>query len=491
MRHNALHTAVAGALAVTLLAACDGSAPDKAGGDAAPVILKMATLEGRGAPYAAGVEEFVRRVDDLSDGAVQVEVVWEGAVEYLGAFGPGSDQGVARLVQSRRLDLALIPARAWDELAVTSLQALQAPFLVSSEDLVEQVVQTELADEMLAGLEKAGVVGLALLPEGLRHPVGFARPLLRLEDFTGARIRALPSNASNRLLRALGAKPVDICCDALYQAVSAGEIDGAESGYAWGNDLPSPNTFTGNVTLFPKVNVVVANGKSFGGLSDEQQDILRQAAADALRHVVRNDPAEAERVAVYCGNGGTIAVAAPADVVALERAAEPVYAALEADPQTKSLIARIRELKARVGPASRVPSCDPGSSPPAPTTADATRRIFPEGVYRADLSPEFLIGKGMDAQTAHDVGGIVTLTIDDGTWRGHTQTPRDVPDCGGAYIVEAGRISLRDDSEQCGAPWGTVVMTARWKLVDRELTFLDVRVGRPLEWGAKPWKKIG
>ena len=124
-----------------------------------------------------------------------MDIVWNGAVEYFGAFGPGADQKVAGLVQNGELDLALIPARAWDELGVTSLQALQAPFLVSNEDLVEQVVQSELAGELLAGLDQAGVVGLALLPEGLRHPVGFEHPLLRLEDFSGATIRSLPSNA--------------------------------------------------------------------------------------------------------------------------------------------------------------------------------------------------------------------------------------------------------------------------------------------------------
>jgi hypothetical protein len=93
----------------------------------------------------------------------------------------------------------------------------------------------------------------------------------------------------------------------------------------------------------------------------------------------------------------------------------------------------------------------------------------------------------MDSQTAHDLGGIWTLTIKDGRWRGHTQSALNHPDCGGTYSVKAGRVSLRDD--ECGA--SHVVMTARWKLEDGELTFFDIRVGRPLEWGSKPFKKIG
>ena len=485
---GALQSVMAAAIVAMLLAACSsGSEGDKAGGDAAPVTLRMVTVEDRGAPYADGVAEFARHVEDLSAGSLRIDIVWNGAVEYFGAFGPGADQKVAGLVQDGELDLALIPARAWDELGVSSLQALQAPFLVSSEDLVEQVVQSELAEELLTGLDQAGVVGLALLPEGLRHPVGFEHPLLRLADFSGATIRSLPSNVSHRLLEALGAKPVDISGDAFFVAAKRGEIDGAESGFAWGGTMPSPSTFTANITLYPKVNALVASEDAFGRLSDEQQEILREAAAKALRYVVQNAPTEAERAAVYCRNGGAIAFAAEADVAALERAAQPVYEALEADPLTKELIGQIRAMKAQaISSTAAVTPCGPARSH-APTTTNAEPSEFPEGVYRADVPPEYLIEKGMDAHTADELGGIWTLTFKDGRWRGHTQSAHNWPDCGGPYSVEAGRVSLVDD--QCGA--SHLVMSARWKLEDGELTFFDIRDGRPLEWGSKPFKKIG
>ncbi len=485
---GALHSVMAAAIVAILLAACSsGSEGDKAGGDAAPVTLRMVTVEDKGAPYADGVTEFARQVEDLSAGSVRVDIVWNGAVEYFGAFGPGADQKVAGLVQKGELDLALIPARAWDELGVTSLQALQAPFLVSSEDLVEKVIQSELAGELLAGLDQAGVVGLALLPEGLRHPVGFEHPLLRLADFSGATIRSLPSNATHRLFEALGAKPVDIWGDAFDAAAENGEIDGAESGFAWFDTMPSSSTFTANITLYPKVNALVTNEDAFGRLSDEHQGILREAAAKVVRYVVQNAPTEADRAAVYCRNGGAIEFAAEADIAALERAAQPVYEALEADPLTKELIEQIRAMKAQA-PSSgdAITPCGPASSR-APTTTNADPSEFPEGVYRADLPPEYLIEKGMDAQTAYELGGINTLTFKDGRWRGHLQSALNPPDCGGTYSVEAGRFSLRDD--QCGP--SHVVMTASWKLEDGELTFYDIQVGRPLEWGSKPFKKIG
>ena len=88
-RTGALQSVMAAAIVAILLAACSGGLEgDKAGGDAAPVTLRMVTVEDRGAPYADGVAEFARQVEDLSGGSVRIHVVWSGAVEYFGAFQP-------------------------------------------------------------------------------------------------------------------------------------------------------------------------------------------------------------------------------------------------------------------------------------------------------------------------------------------------------------------------------------------------------------------
>lgn len=491
MSPRSVLVSVVAAAALGVSATACGGGSDKSGGDAPTTTLRLATMEGQGAPYTESVEEFARQVEELSDGSLRLQVVWNGADELLGGYGPRAEQDVAALVQSGKLAAALIPARAWDELGVTSLQALQAPFLVSSEELVGQIVQSELAEEMLAGLDKAGVVGLTLIPEGLRHPVGFARPLVTPEDFAGAKIRAPLSKASYRLLETLAATPVDICCDDFFQAVAGGEIDGAESAFALGGDLPRPGTFTANVTFYPKVNAIVVNDDAFGHLSDEHREILREAAAKTLSHALRNAPSEQERAAVYCRNGGTIAFASDADVAELERAAEPVYEALEADPQTKELIAQFRRMRAESSGA-RVPlpeGCAATRSETPSASTGSGPSEFPEGVYRVERSAQYLIEKGMDPLFAHELAGIVTLTFENGRWRDHGQGIAE-DDCVGPYSVEAGRISLRTDRAECGVPAGTLVMSARWTLEDGKLRFFDVQTGRPLEWGSKPWTKI-
>ena len=104
---------------------------------------------------------------------MRIEPVWNAA----GDTGDDDwDQKVARMVVAGELDMGLIPTRAWDTEGVTSLRALNAPFLITSDELAAQVASSELAGTMLAGLDTVGVTGLALLPEGLRHVFSFGDP---------------------------------------------------------------------------------------------------------------------------------------------------------------------------------------------------------------------------------------------------------------------------------------------------------------------------
>ena len=155
------------------------------------------------------VKEFARQVRRLSDGRLRIHIDWEangsGARHPLRAW----DQKTAQKVVDGRYALAVVPARAWDVLGVTSLQAIQAPFLVNSDALLDKVTSDPVAEKMLAGLDDVGVVGLALWPEALRHPVGFGHPLRSPSDFAGKGIRAIRSALTWEILRALGARPLD------------------------------------------------------------------------------------------------------------------------------------------------------------------------------------------------------------------------------------------------------------------------------------------
>jgi TRAP-type C4-dicarboxylate transport system substrate-binding protein len=132
---------------------------------------------------------------------------------------------------------------------VTSLQALQAPMLITSQALENRVVTSPLARPLLAGLRVAGVTGLALLPADLLHPFGFGAPLLGPNDYAGATMRANPGRATGQLLAALGARRSVVSGEAFNAAVRRGEIEG--TWWYFEGLLPGPAVATGNVVFFP------------------------------------------------------------------------------------------------------------------------------------------------------------------------------------------------------------------------------------------------
>ena len=63
---------------------------------------------------------------------------------------------------------------------------------MTSYALLDRIAAGPLASRMLDGLDEEGYVGLALVPDRLRHPMGARRPLRSLSDFAGAGVRVIP-----------------------------------------------------------------------------------------------------------------------------------------------------------------------------------------------------------------------------------------------------------------------------------------------------------
>ena len=250
---------------IAVLSVCPavvGSTTVSASTPDAVLTLRIGTDDVPGRPAADQIEAFARAVAEHGDGSIVVEPVWHAAGDTA-----DWDQQVARLVTSGELEMGLIPARAWDTEGVTTLRALNTPFLVTTEALVDEIVSDDdLAGELMSGLDEAGVVGLALFPEGLRHPFALSATRCSVPPtIQGAVMRAPTSATTAAMFEALGATTNDDEPDPSTHA-------GVESSYL----LAPPGTATGNVTFFPKVNSLVINADVWAGLT-------RGAAGDPHR----------------------------------------------------------------------------------------------------------------------------------------------------------------------------------------------------------------
>jgi TRAP-type C4-dicarboxylate transport system substrate-binding protein len=350
------------------------------------------------------------------------------------------------LVRAGRYDLGWVAARAWDELGVRSFEALQAPFLITNYPLLRNVMKSPLATEMIAGLKDENVVGLALIPGLLRHPIGIKRPLVSLSDFTGARIRDLPSKATDALLQALGAVPVHVSGDDFGQELAKARIDGEELSII---NAPIGGILTANVAFFPKVLTLFAGKDSFARLSDEQQRILRTAGERTLKHnttyAVRAAlAAEGGWARQYCRLPGRIVLATKKEQAELVRATQPVYNRLDRDPQTKAEIAQIRGMKASLP--SPPPIVVPASclGPAKDVGLGARSSSILNGTYHRVLTAAAARALGLPATGPGRTFPLVaTAVLRDGKWLQIIDQPPDV----GTYSIRGNEVVFRLGSD--------------------------------------------
>jgi len=343
---------LAAGLAAGLTACGTGASRNKAGGPLPPVTLTLGTPEypPNSPPLTQDITHFARQVRQLSGDQMGIRILWHVAQEATDV-----EPVTVSLVRDGKVDLGCVGARAWDTLGVRSFQALQAPFLIDSYPLLDAVLASPMAGRMLAGLHRAGFTGLGLYPDQLRHLIGFRRPLASLRDLRGARIRVPSSRASDALFRALGAVPVHIAGSAFSMAVANGTLDGvdAPAGFA---AMFGGRFLTGNITQYPRANTLFADARRFARLTAAQRQVLRSAARRTLTFALATPP-EPGGLALFCASGGKVVTASDAAVGAIGRAADPVYAYLEQDPQTKAFIRQIQQMKQQFPAPAPVAAC--------------------------------------------------------------------------------------------------------------------------------------
>jgi TRAP-type C4-dicarboxylate transport system substrate-binding protein len=256
-----------------------------------------------------------------------------------------------------------------------------------------------ITDEMLKGLSRLGVTGLAVLANGLRKPIAVKEPLLAPADWRGITFQSFRSQGQAAAIQALGAVPADAIGPALDQGLQEGQIQGFEKNLLVlqinGVERWAPYV-TANVNLWPQMDVLMANPGRLAALTEKERGWFHQAAREAAAHSTGLIDRDGQIVADICQAGARFANASEADLAALRQAFLPVYASLEQDAQTNDFISRIESLKrSRAGGAPlTIPVDCTGPPSTASTASRSPRRMHSRTARRTTsrprVSPNFL-----------------------------------------------------------------------------------------------------
>lgn len=415
---------------------------DKAGGSGEPVVLRMASTYGDLGDLPA-VAYFIERVRELSGGDVRIEVV-----HRWGGFASDAEQQVVRDVavgedvDLGEVDLGWVATRVFDTMGVRGFQALTAPMLVDSYALQSAVIESGVTEQMMLELDDVGVIGLGVLADGLRKPIGITGYILDPTDWRGITFGTLRSKGQADAIRALGATPAYVFRPELEGALHEGTIQGFElnlSNYSRDPQWPLLAPYvTANVNLWPQMDVLLANPARLAALSAEQRGWLQEAARDAAARSTALADTDARSMNGSCGTGARFADASQADVAALQAAFAPVYANLRRDPETKAFIERIEELKESTPAGARLaipPGCT-GKAPEQPAGGSGNAPAYLNGTYRYEITLDEAREAGMvDPEDTYPQ--VTTVTLDDGDLEGGC-----FGSGGGTYSVHDDRITF-------------------------------------------------
>ena len=324
--HMNLRTAIA-AQAAVLVALCSAGARE----------FRVADTQAEDYPTVLALQFMARVVEERTAGRHRIRVFHS---RQLGEEKDTIEQTRVGAIDLNRTNVAPIGS------LIPAANVLALPFLFRSFNHLHTVLDQAIGQEILAGSQRHGFIGLTFYDSGSRSIYNSVRPVRSLAVMKGLRIRVQQSELMFDMIKALGAEPVELPYGQVLTGLSTRLIDGAE------NNWPSYVT-TSHYKLAPYYTltehtmgpeVLVMSLRAWESLSPEDREIFRDAARKSsmfMRELWSGLEERSRQQARAAGN----TIIAEFDRKPFETAMGTIYAKTVTDPDLRQLIERIRQVQ--------------------------------------------------------------------------------------------------------------------------------------------------
>jgi len=236
--------------------------------------IRFGHLNNADHPVSFGVKRFAEIVAAKSGGKLKV-------LEF-----PASQLGNEMQQQSALMGgVQQMSAPATTSLAgiVKEFGLIDFPFNVSTPAQADALMDGPLGQALLAKLPEKGLVGLGYWDLGFRNITNSRRPIARLEDLEGVKLRVIPNPVFLETFKAFKANPVPLAFAELYTALETKAVDGQENPYSviLSNKFYEVQKYLSATNHVYAANILLVSKRFWDQLSPAEQRILREAAAQA------------------------------------------------------------------------------------------------------------------------------------------------------------------------------------------------------------------
>lgn len=282
--------------------------------------IKFANQNAKGHPIVLGMEKFAQLVEQKSGGRMKVQVFPGGAL--------GSDQANVSALQGGTLEMASMNSGIFASLA-KEFAIYDFPFLFGSPKEADAVVDGPFGQNLHKKLEDKGLVGLAYYELGFRHITNSRRPITKVEDIAGLKLRVIPNPINVDWVSALGANPTPLPFPELYAALEQKAVDGQENPVA---TIKGAKLFEvqKHITLtnhqYNPQSVVISK-RFWDSLAPADRKILQDAAIESVGYQRTQSRAALQAGLEDLRKGGMqVSELPPAEVAKLRDKMKPVIA---------------------------------------------------------------------------------------------------------------------------------------------------------------------
>jgi tripartite ATP-independent transporter DctP family solute receptor len=288
-------------------------------------------------PTTLAVQHMGQLLKDDTKGKLTIRVYPGGAL--------GTEKDVIEQLRIGGLDMTRINVGPLNSVVPETLVTV-LPFVFRSTEHMRKVLDGPIGDEILASMESQGLVGLCFYDSGARSFYTSKKPVHKLADMKGLKIRVQQSDLFVAMIEALGANPTPMPYGEVYTALKTGIVDAAENNwpsYESSRHFEAAKYYTlTEHSLAPEV--LVFSKKVWDALPKEDQAALRKAAKASVPYMrkIWDEREVKSRKIVEAAGSQVIQVANKQEFI---DAMKPVYAKFAATPKLQSLVKRIQDTK--------------------------------------------------------------------------------------------------------------------------------------------------
>ena len=163
---------------------------------------------------------FGERLNALSNGAMNVKIYPSSQL--------GTEREMIELLQIGSLSMTKVSASPLEGF-VPAMKIFSIPYIFRDNDHFWKVLNSEVGQGLLAGVEPFRLKGLAYYDAGSRSFYTNNKPVRTPADLAGMKIRVLNSPTAVRTVRELGGAATPVAWGELYTALQQGVVDGAKN----------------------------------------------------------------------------------------------------------------------------------------------------------------------------------------------------------------------------------------------------------------------